>query len=600
MTTKTLEIHSENIMPIIKKWLYSEKDIFLRELVSNSCDAIQKIKILDDKASDFRIDITIDKKKKTLSISDNGIGMTEEEIEKYISQIAFSGAEDFLEKYKGSNEKDQFIGHFGLGFYSAYMVAEKVEIETLSYIENAKPVFWSCEGTSQYLIDKGSRKKRGTTVTLYIDKDNFEYLEEDRIKGILQKFCPFLSSPIYLNDKHINNKDPLWLKAPSDCTEKEYLEFYRELYPFDQDPIFWIHLNVDYPFNLKGILYFPKIQKNFDINKSSIKLFCNRVFVSDNCKDLLPDYLMILKGAIDSPDIPLNVSRSYLQMDRTVKQLGVHISKKISDKLNSLYNMEKEKFLSFWPDIEMIIKLGILQDEKFYEKSKNFLVFKNLKESWTTVEEYLERNKTKTDNKVFYTQEEKYASNFIEIYKEKDIEVLITNPYIDTAILNHLEPKLSTKFQRIDGNIDDAILDKSKENTLLNQDGKTAASVLADFFRKSLKSKEIEVEAKSLASDKLPAFIMIKEEERRFRDYMNLTQGQILPNMSKHTLVINTNNKLIAKAQKLKEKHPELAEKLAEQIYDLALLSQKELSPSDFSDFVARSTNILESMSELI
>ncbi|MBS0649908.1 MAG: molecular chaperone HtpG, partial [Verrucomicrobia bacterium] len=370
MAQGTLKIHTENILPIIKKWLYSDKDIFVRELVSNACDAMQKCKVLREHNQiealddEFRIDIVIDKEKRTLTISDTGIGMTADEVEKYIAQIAFSGAEEFLGKYKTQNEKDQIIGHFGLGFYSAYMVAEKVTIDTLSYQNNSTPVFWSCDGSSEYQIDAGARSKRGTDIILHIDKDNEEFLEEAKIRSILQQYCAFLPFPIHLNGTHLNSKQPLWIKPANECTEQEYLDFYHALYPMDPDPIFWIHLNVDYPFNLKGILYFPKITRRFDWNHSLIKLFCNRVFVSDNCKDLIPDYLMVLRGAIDSPDIPLNVSRSYLQMDRTVRQLSSHIAKKVTDRLSSLYTTDRAKFLEAWPDIEMIIKLGILQDEK--------------------------------------------------------------------------------------------------------------------------------------------------------------------------------------------------------------------------------------------
>ena len=474
MEKKDLSINSENILPIIKKWLYSEKDIFIRELVSNATDAINKLKIIDPKLEKkFRIDISVDKKAKTLTISDNGIGMTAKEIEKYISQIAFSGASDFLEKYKSKDEKDQIIGHFGLGFYSAYMVSKKVTIDTLSYQDNEKASFWSCDGSSTYFIDTGKRKNRGTTITLHIDDENEEYLDENRVKNILTKFCPYLPFAIHVNDKHINNKSPLWQEKASDLKDKDYLTFFKELYPFEEDPIFWIHIDVDYPFHLKGILYFPKIKRDFDFNKNSIKLFCNRVFVSDNCRDIFPEYLMVLKGAIDSPDIPLNVSRSYLQTDRTIKQLGLHISKKICDKLKKLFINDREKFIKSWENIETIIKLGILQDEKFYERSKDFLIFKEVNtDSWITIEEYLSRNKDKVENKIFYTSDNN--SHFLKIYKEKQIDVLFLNQHLDTAVINFLENKLKNeKFQRIDGAIDDSIIDKSKENTVLDSDGKT-------------------------------------------------------------------------------------------------------------------------------
>ncbi len=595
MKEGSLSIHSENILPIIKKWLYSDKDIFLRELVSNSTDAINKLKLLEQTPKEsFRIDINIDKKNKTLSISDNGIGMNEEEVKKYIAQIAFSGAEEFLEKYKN---KEQIIGHFGLGFYSSYMVAEKVEIDTLSYIENETSVFWSCDGSSTYQIGKGKREKVGTTVTLFIDKENEEFLEENTIKQILLKYCPYLPFAIYLNNEHINNKDPLWLKNLSSLTEKDYLNFYSELYPHEPEPIFWIHLNVEYPFHLKGILYFPKVHTQFDINKSMVKLFCNRVFVSDNCKDILPDYLLVLRGAIDSPDIPLNVSRSYLQMDRVVRQLSSHISKKVSDRLSSLYSTEREKFISFWKDIEIIIKLGILQDEKFYEKSKKFLIFQNTQNEWTTIEEYLER---KDEKKVLYTQRDKEDDNLLSLYHEKNIEILILNSHIDTALINFLEDKLKTQFSRIDGSINQTLLDPSREKTLIDTDGKSQSAKIADFIRSSLTSEEesLEVEAKSLSNDDIPAFIMMKEEERRLRDYINISQKKDISLPTKKTLVVNTNNSLINNIIKLSQKNKDLATSLIRNIYDLTLLSQRELATKEFPKFIKRSKCLLEKLTQ--
>lgn len=602
MAQGTLKIHTENILPIIKKWLYSDKDIFVRELVSNACDAIQKCKVLREHHQlelldeEFRIDIAINKDQRTLTISDTGIGMTAEEVEKYIAQIAFSGAEEFLGKYKTQNEKDQIIGHFGLGFYSAYMVAEKVTINTLSYQPHATPVLWSCDGSSEYQIDVGSRATRGTEITLYVDKDNDEFLEESRIRSILQQYCAFLPVPIYLNGTHLNSKQPLWIKPANECTDQEYLDFYRALYPMDPDPIFWIHLNVDYPFHLKGILYFPKINRRFDWNHSLIKLFCNRVFVSDNCKDLIPDYLMVLRGAIDSPDIPLNVSRSYLQMDKTVRQLSSHIAKKVTDRLSTLCSTDRAKFIEAWPDIEMIIKLGILQDEKFYERSKDFLIWKNLNEEWTTVEQYLERNKEANKGKVFYTSDDKHHSHFLDLYKSKGIEVLLATTLIDTPLINFLEGKLEdVQFMRIDGSIDESILDSSREKTLLDSEGKTEASNIADFIRSKLEQEKISVEAKSLSADHIPAFIVVDEDMRRMRETLALSQQALPPSLiSKRTFVVNTNNKLVQSIFALKERNPELAKEMVHHLYELSLLSQKELEPSAISQFVSRSNRVLE------
>ena len=592
---KKLSINSENILPIIKKWLYSEKDIFIRELVSNSTDAISKVKILDENLKDFFIKISINKKKKTLKISDNGIGMSFSEVEKYISEIAFSGAEDFFKKYEKTNDKETIIGHFGLGFYSSFMVSKKVAILTQSFDEKEDSVYWLSDGSSNYEIDKTDKVERGTEITLFLNDDDDEYLDELKIKSLLLKYCQFFPYPIYLNDKQINNKDPLWLKKPIDCTEEEYKEFYRDLYPFDKDPIFWIHLNIDYPFNLKGILYFPKIDSNFDLQKSDVKLFSNRVFVTDNVKDILPQHLTVLKGAIDSIDIPLNVSRSYLQVDKTVKQLGVHISKKIADKLNTFYKEDNKKFITIWKDIEIIIKLGLINDDKFYDKSKDFIIFENLNGEYTTIEEYLKRNEKQ--KKVFYCNKDKYSESFLSLYKEKNIEVVYTNPYVDSAIITLLEQKLNTNFVRIDGSIDESIIDKSKEKTLLDEGGQTIGTKLSQYF-KNLLSQDIEVEAKSLSNDSVPSFIMIKEEDRRFSDYMSFSQNQNFP--TKHTLVINTNNKLINKIFALRTNKPEISRDLALSVYDSALLSQKELKIEDFSKYIKRSNDLLEKLTETI
>lgn len=604
MAQGKLKIHTENILPIIKKWLYSDKDIFVRELVSNACDALHKTKILREQKElsaideDFRIDIVLDQDKKTLTISDTGLGMSAEEVEKYIAQIAFSGAEEFLGKYQSQNEQDQIIGHFGLGFYSAYMVASKVEIDTLSYSQDATAVSWSCDGTSDYTLDEGKRTTRGTTITLFIDMESEEYLDESRLKTILQQYCSFLPFPIYLGKTRINDKEPLWNKPASECTDQNYLDFYRALYPLEPDPIFWIHLNVDYPFNLKGILYFPKIHRRFDWNQSLIKLFCNRVFVSDNCKDLIPDYLMVLRGAIDSPDIPLNVSRSYLQMDRTVRQLASHISKKTSDRLVTLYQNEREKFIHAWPDVETIVKLGAMQDDKFYERIKECLIWKNQEGTWTTLEEYLERHKESYQNKIYYTPQEKHNTSFLDLYKERGIEVLFTNSHIDTALMNFLEGKLEqAKFQRVDAALDPSILDTSREKTLLDAQGKTESVHIADFVRASLNLDKVEVEAKSLASDTLPAFLMQDEELRRMREYLALSGQSLPPSLGeKRTFVVNTNSKLISSIYGLKNKDPELAKEMMTQVYELSLLSQKELEPEALSNFASRSSRLLEKL----
>jgi molecular chaperone HtpG len=585
MTQGTLKIHTENILPIIKRWLYSDKDIFVRELVSNACDALRKLQILRDqnladiKDEELKIELVIDKEARTLQFIDTGLGMTAEEVEKYIAQIAFSGAEEFMNKYQ-SGEKEQIIGHFGLGFYSAYMVAEKVTIDTLSYQTSAEAAFWSCAGSSDYLLEKGTRTSRGTTITLHVQED--EFLEENRLREILQRYCLFLPYPIYLNGARINEQDPLWLKNSADCTEKEYLDFYHTLYPLEPDPIFWIHLNIDIPFHLQGILYFPKLTKRFDWNKSNIQLFVNRVFVSESCKDLIPDFLMCLRGAIDSPDIPLNVSRSSLQMDRTVRQLSSHISKKVADKLAALHQSDREKFLAAWPEIEMIVKLGMLQDEKFYARAKDFLVWQTTTDTWTTLD-----GKTGT---VFYTSDA--HASILEIYKEK--EVLLSTSPIDTHLFSSLERKLSLKFQRVDGALDESLLDASREKNILDAEGKTESSRIADFFRKVLPGMEIE--AKSLASNTLPAFLIVDENTRRMRDAMALSGHNMPAFQAKTTFVINTNNSLIESLYQLHTSQPELAHDVAHHLYDLSLLAQKEIDPASMTSFINRSTQVLEKL----
>lgn len=602
-----LKIHSENILPILKKSLYSDKEIFFRELVSNSCDAISKLKILRDlgKASfqdeEIRIDIRLDAEKKELHFTDNGLGMTQDEVENYIAQLAFSGAEDFCAKYSSQNEKDQIIGHFGLGFYSSFMVSHLVEIQTKSYLET-DPVFWSSEGSYEYTIDKGSRLDRGTEITLHIDKDSEEFLEPHKIGEILRKYVSYLPYPIYFNGERVNEKLPLWMKPASECTDEEYLEFYRQMYPFDPDPIFWVHLNVDYPFNLKGILYFPKITKRFDYQQSNIHLYCNRVFVSDNCKELIPDYLMVLRGAIDSPDIPLNVSRSYLQMDKTVRALSSHISKKVSDRLSSFSTTDREKFTNTWPDIELVVKLGCLQDEKFYERVKSFLIWKTTKGTFLTAEEYHERYKERIQNTIYYTMHEKQTNHFLHLFDEKSIEVLVSPGPLDTPLMNFLESKNpDLHFKRIDAGLDEALIDSSREKGALDDEGKSESVKIAECVKAHLSSQEIDVEAKSLATNKVPGFLMIDEASRRMRDYLSISQGDKLDGYpGKRTFIVNTNNPLIMAMYKLSGKKPELAKDLTHQIYELSLLGQRELKGDDLSDFIERSNTLLEKLTEEI
>ncbi|MCI5051993.1 MAG: molecular chaperone HtpG [Simkaniaceae bacterium] len=595
MAKGKLKIHSQNILPIIKKSLYSDKDIFIRELVSNSCDAISKLKVLREQGEvefvdeDLKVEITLDKEAKTLTFADTGLGMDHDEVTNYIAQLAFSGAEEFMKKYEGGSE---IIGHFGLGFYSAFMVSDQVDLKTLSYKKEAKPVDWSSDGSYDYTIDEGQKSKRGTEITLHVNEE--EFLDAHRIKEILRKYCSYLPYPIFLNGERINDKEPLWLRSPSECKDEDYLAFFRALYPMDPDPIFWIHLNVDYPFNLKGILFFPKITKSFDFSRSHISLFCNRVFVSDNCKELLPEHLLILQGAIDSPDIPLNVSRSYLQMDRTVRSLGSHVSKKVSDRLHQLYTTDREAYEKAWPNIEMIIKMGCLREDKFYDRVKDLLLWETTDGKWTNAEDYLERNDYKKH--LFYTN--RGESHFLDLYKEKGIEVLISNTPLDSSVMSLLESKLpETKFQRIDGGIPDQILDPDKEKSVLDADGKSESTLIAEFVKKGLNDDKVEVEAKSLAGEGLPAFIAIDEQSRRMRDYMSLTQQELPKDLfGKRTFVVNTNSPLISAVYKLRETKPELAQEMVKQIFDLSLLGQRELGGDQVSEFIKRSTKLFEAL----
>jgi molecular chaperone HtpG len=596
MKKSSLSVHSENILPIIKKWLYSDKDIFIRELVSNACDALTKLNIVGAAEGELKVSIQIDNAKKAIVISDTGIGMTSDEVEKYIAQIAFSGATEFVEKYQSQTEKDPMIGHFGLGFYSAYMVASVVDIETLSYQKEAKPVFWTCDGSSSYSIGEGTRSTRGTTITLHLEPGSFEYLEESKLQGLLQRFCRFLPFPIDLNGKPLENGAPLWLKNPTDCTEKEYIDFYHSLFPLDPDPIFWIHLNVDYPFRLQGILYFPKVHRRFDTEESTIQLFCNRVFVSGSCKEFLPDYLTTLRGAIDSSDIPLNVSRSYLQVDSNVRQLSAHISKKVSDKLLALHKSDKKTFLEYWPDLEMIVKLGALQDDKFFERVQEVLLWKNSQDEWVTPAEAL---KKRSDNKVLYTTLSS-AGPLLAAYKEKGHEFLWMNSSIDLSMIHLLEGKLSCKFQRLDSAMDDTLLDTAREKTLLDSEGKTESSRIASAIAKNIDLPDVDVEAKSLAADSLPGFVLFSEEERRFRDYMAMSQGKSEPLRGKKKFIVNTNNKLIQAIGRLTEKQPDIAKDLSLHLFELSLLTQKELPPKEAQEVLHRQTLMLEKLASLV
>ena len=594
MRNGQLSIHSENILPIIKKWLYSEKDIFVRELVSNAADAIQKLNILQAKGEaeapqEPKIDISIDKEKKTLTFSDTGLGLDEEEAETFLAQIAFSGAEEFIKTYQLN---DTFIGHFGLGFFSVFMVADHVEVVSRSYKPNKTPIVWRSDGSSSYTIDEGQRADVGTDIILHLNHDQEEYLDEHRLSAILQRFCAFFRTPVYLHGKKINTNLPLWQKRPSECTDKDYTTFYSTLYPLEEPPLFWVHLNVDYPFHVQGVLYFPRIRKDTELSHDHVQLFCNRVFVSDNAKDILPEYLTLLRGVLDSPDIPLNVSRSHLQVDATVRQLSQHISKKVADALTSLLKNERKRFEECWEACELVVKFGMLQDEKFYERGKELLIWKTSTGGWKTTAEITQEKEDKKT--VIYCEAGQERSPLVTAYSSKGVDIAVLTSPIDHPLMTKLERKENVHFRRVDATIDATLLDPSKEKTVLDSSGRTEAAKIADFFRTAIGDQLLTIDAKSLDLQSLPAVMTLAEEERRVRDYMTRVAGVPQAIKPKATLTINTNSPLVQALYKAQGSTPELAKDLALYIWDLTRLSHKEMSNDEIHAFTQRSTKILE------
>ncbi len=589
MAKGNISVNSENIFPIIKKWLYSDKDIFLRELVSNGCDAITKLKKLTSLGEakvkpneQYRVDVVLDKEAKTLTISDNGIGMTAEEVEKYITQIAFSGAADFLAKYKEEDDKgSQIIGHFGLGFYSAFMPSERVDIDTLSYQDGAKAVHWSCDGGMEYTMEDSDRMVRGTAITLHIAEDSKEFLEEFTVRSVLDKYCAFLPIEVYFNneEKPLNDTAPLWTKAPKDCTEEEYKEFYTKVFHDFNEPLFQIHLNVDFPFNLKGILYFPKINHEFAANEGQIKLFNNQVFVADNVKEVIPEYLMLLKGVIDCPDLPLNVSRSFLQNDGYVKKISAHISKKVADKIAELYKNDRELYEKYWDDINIFIKYGCMRDEKLYDRVKDYLLYKYLDGKYLTLAD-LKGDKENTV--IYYVTDEAMQSQYINIIKAQGENAVNMPAVMDTHFISFIEMKEpSVKFKRIDSGV--------------ASDSAEDSESLVELFKKALGKEDLKVEASSLKDATLPAVMLITEESRRMRE-MYRSYGQQFAGMSEmfkdeYTLMLNAENELIKKLPTLDEDKKVL---LCEHIYDLAMLCNKPLSPEDMTKFIKRNNTIMQ------
>lgn len=602
-----LSIHTENIFPIIKKFLYSDHEIFLRELVSNAVDASQKIKKLasygefNGELGDLKVVVKLDKEAKTITISDNGIGMTAEEIKKYINQIAFSGATEFVEKYKDKGEDGKgdkgIIGHFGLGFYSAYMVAENVEIITKSYKEGSEAVRWECDGSTEFELGPIEKAERGSDIILHIAADSEEFLDENRLRGILEKYGKFLPIQIEFEDKIINNPNPIWTKNPADLTDEDYLAFYKELHPFSEDPLFWIHLNVDYPFNLTGVLYFPKLKNDFQGQREKIQLYSRQVFITDEVKDIVPDFLQLLHGVIDSPDIPLNVSRSYLQADGNVKKINGYITRKVGDKLSEIFKNDREGFEKKFDDIGLFVKYGIISDEKFYEKAKDFCLLKNTEGKFFTFAEYQEHvkdNQTdKNDTQIWlYTTDEKKQDAFIQSAKKRSYDVLSLTTVIDSHFINALEQKLEKiNIKRVDADTLDKLVEKDVQlESILSADDEEKVKKI---FEDVAGSKSAHVKVEAMPVDEFPVVITFPEFMRRMTD-MQATSGQRsmfgdMPLM--YTVSLNANHPVIGRV--LQTESEEDQKTLAKQVYDLALLSQGLLSGSDLTQFIQRTVSTL-------
>jgi molecular chaperone HtpG len=622
----TISIHTENIFPIIKKFLYSDNEIFLRELVSNAVDAVQKIKRLaalgqySGELGNPLVEVAVDKEKKSITITDNGLGMTAEEIKKYINQVAFSGASEFVEKFKDAKDANEIIGKFGLGFYSAFMVSDLVEIQTLSYQEGAEPARWVCDGSTEFEITAGSKTTRGTEIILHINAESEEFLDNHKIEEILDKYGKFLPVPIKFGtktvqepdgedeegkpktigvevDNIINTTNPIWTKAPADLSDEDYLAFYKQLYPFSEDPLFWIHLNVDYPFNLTGVLYFPKVKNDFDMQRNKIKLFSRQVFITDEVKDIVPEFLMLLHGVIDSPDIPLNVSRSFLQADSNVKKINSYITKKVADKLQELFNKDRKGYEEKWGDIGLFVKYGMVSEEKFNDKAKDFALLTNTKNENFTLDEYREKVKDfQTDKNgqvvYIYSNDPSKQDSFIQSANKKDYDVLLMNSAIDNHFVSHLEQKLEkTALKRVDSSVADKLIEKGDaiESVLTEEQSKTVSSI----FEKAITKPGMHVEVVGLNPDELPVTVTMDEFMRRMKDMAQMGGGMgFYGNMpDSYKVAINGNHKLIGKI--LKTDNEEEQSLLAKQAVDLALLAQGMLTGAELTAFVSRSVELI-------
>ena len=623
-----ISIHTENIFPIIKKFLYSDHEIFLRELVSNAVDATQKLKKLasmgefDGELGDLKIEVSFDKEKKTITVSDRGLGMTGEEIKKYINQIAFSGATEFVEKFKDKGDAKDIIGKFGLGFYSAFMVADKVEIISRSYkVGETEAARWECDGSTEFELSPATKDSRGSDVILHVNADSEEFLDEWRLKGILEKYCKFLPVEIKFGteekseddgvdaegkaktksvtvDRIINNPAPLWAKSPLELKDEDYLNFYKELYPYSEDPLFWIHLNVDYPFNLTGILYFPKVKNDFEVQKNKIQLYSRQVFITDEVKDVVPDFLMLLHGVLDSPDIPLNVSRSYLQSDASVKKISQHITKKVADKLADMFKKDRVEFEKKWDDIGIFVKYGIISDEKFYDKAKDFVLLKNTEKKYFTLEEYkthVTPNQTDKDKHLVYVYSSDLGKqdSFIQAAKNKAYDIIVLDGQLDNHFINTLEQKLEgTQIKRVDSETAEKLIDKDEkiESVLSTEE----QELVKGIFEKAINNKNMMVAVESMATDELPVVVTMSEFMRRMKDMAKMGGGgyAFMGSMpDNYNVAVNANHSIVQKVIKAETEEQKI--KLAKQAYDLALLSQNMLTGADLTSFIKRSVELV-------
>lgn len=623
----TISINTENIFPIIKKFLYSDNEIFLRELVSNAVDATQKVKRLaslghySKDLGELAVKVSVDADAKTITIADNGIGMTAEEIKKYINQVAFSGATEFMEKFKEAKDANEIIGRFGLGFYSAFMVADKVEIQTLSYQDGAEPARWICDGSTSFEISEGNRTERGTEVILHVNEESAEFLQEHRLEEILNKYAKFLPIPVQFGTKEIsepdgedeegkpktkkvevpniiNNTNPIWIKAPAELKDEDYLNFYRELYPFSEEPLFWIHLNVDYPFNLTGVLYFPKLKNDFEVQKNKIKLFSRQVFITDEVKDIVPEFLQLLHGVIDSPDIPLNVSRSFLQADSNVKKINSYISRKVADKLSELYRKDRKGYEDKWTDIGVFVKYGAISDEKFYEKAKDFLLLTNTNKEHFTLEEYPAKVKDfqtdKNGNLVYlYTIDPEHQHSYVQAANKKDYDVLLMNSPIDTHFIHYLESKLEkTSLKRVDADVVDKLIEK--EDAAKHELTEEETTKLKTIFEKAIHNPSMKVEIESQPAESMPVIITMEEWMRLMKEMSRMGGGGgmnfygAMPDNYK--VAINANHKIVSKILQAEEGQQTA---MAKQAFDLALLAQGLLKGADLTAFVERSVETI-------